>query len=327
MKKIFMLLLCFTTVIGLSGCKKEKEQQTEVVQGTAEADDGVITTEEANQIIQRFPVEVVKEGAEYASLPIIKITNNSEYYFNAQPIKISINNDSVDVPDEVMSFTAKPGSDYYYFYNQANYGENSKDKNTVNDYLVTSNGKIKVNEGEIELSIDPNDPAQQRGQIDSWGGESGYYTNDNGELEKEIKGDIYISTQPEPWIVYPGDITVEKDSATFDSDMFGTDIHIKIKNNTDKKIHLRNCRDKNDEVNDGAIWAFADFGDPKSEDYTFYNDSGLGIVLEPHEEKTELILEGIETDVDPNEMYLFINGGVNDAYPTILPPSVNGQQQ
>lgn len=234
LKKILLIILCFSLLFINSGCEF----------GNA------ISKNKVNTLLQDFEIKIDEKVNIESQLPVISIKNTSNYYFNAQPIKLIINNEKIDIPPVSISYSAKPNSEYFCLH--PNFLE---EINPYNQIFTSSNKTLLISPEDISLTIDDT-----------------------------LTDKINITTKPDPNTIYPGDIEIISDFKVNDYPLNGKIISIKIRNNTDKLIQLVNY-DASGYFNNN-FWTIIRY-QKDGFDQTYSNK--ILIELLPNEEKDETI--------------------------------------
>lgn len=247
LKKILLVLCLCLTIIPLSGCGKKKDGIS-FLNGLEMETKEISLTSEIEGLIKKLTGAKVEKDAHIVS---VKITNNTDYYFNGLPVGIAYGNTKLDfkaLQEEEIELAGvrlimKPG-DSNTFFAAFERGKGDKTKFNVDNVTLVPLYKIKDDkkpEKTDKDAVTKDDKAQ--------------------DLDEDFFKK-YVTKDESNDVVYPSDVTYGDLTSTGETqELEGSNAELfsaEITNNTDKDLSkfkvdnnsffLLNINDKNEVV-------------------------------------------------------------------------------
>lgn len=225
LKKILLVLCLCLTIIPLSGCGKKKDGIS-FLNGLEIETKEISLTSEIESLLKKLSGSKVEKGEHIVS---VKITNNTDYYFNGLPVGIAYGNAKLDFKalqeEEVemagVRLIMKPG-DSNTFFAAFERGKGDNTKFNVNNVTLVPLYKIKDDkkpEKTDKDAVTKDDKAQ--------------------DLDEDFFKK-YVTKDDSSDVVYPSDVTYGDLTSTGETqDLEGSNAEVfsaEITNNTDKDL-------------------------------------------------------------------------------------------
>lgn len=225
LKKILLVLCLCLTIIPLSGCGKKKDGIS-FLNGLEIETKEISLTSEIEGLMKKLAGTKVEKGEHIVS---VKITNNTDYYFNGLPVGIAYGNTKLDFKalqeEEVemagVRLIMKPG-DSNTFFASFEPGKGDNTKFNVNNVTLVPLYKIKDDkkpEKTDKDAVTKDDKAQ--------------------DLDEDFFKK-YVTKDASSDVVYPSDVTYGDLTSTGETqDLEGSNAEVfsaEITNNTDKDL-------------------------------------------------------------------------------------------